>query len=81
MNFPLMISSVNGTKSGFPNRNTDLVTFTKEILNGKLHLLQSVMQIKSLISVLQPNKKTFLFKRAAKLYSTHYLCVIIILFN
>ena len=33
--FPLRISSVNVTKSA----TTDLVTFTEEILNGKLHFL------------------------------------------
>ena len=43
-----MISSVNETKSEKP---ADLVTFTEEILNGKLHFLCSVSPIKAL-----PNK-------------------------
>ena len=34
MKFPLRISSVNVTKSA---KTTDLVTFTEEILNEKLH--------------------------------------------
>ena len=38
--FPLRISSVNVTKSA---GNYDLVIFTKEILNGKLHFLSSVI--------------------------------------
>ena len=37
--FPLRISSVNVTKSEVP---ADLVTFTEEILHGKLHFLYSV---------------------------------------
>ena len=36
LSFPLRISSVNMTKSTV---FCDLVTFTEEILNGKLHLL------------------------------------------
>ena len=36
--FPLRISSVNVTKSA---GNCGLVTFTEEILNGKLHFLGS----------------------------------------
>ena len=36
LSFPLRISSVNMTKSAV---FCDLVTFTEEILNGKLHLL------------------------------------------
>ena len=36
--FPLRIYSVNVTKSA---RNCGLVTFTEEILNGKLHFLCS----------------------------------------
>ena len=39
--FPLKISSVNVTK---PMETADLVTFTEEILNGKLHCLYSVRQ-------------------------------------
>ena len=35
--FPLRISSVQGTRSA---RNSDLVTFTDEILNGKLHFFE-----------------------------------------
>ena len=38
--FPLRISSVNVTKSA--QKTADLVTFTGEILNGKLHFLCSV---------------------------------------
>ena len=44
--FPLRISSINVTKSQFP---ADLVTFTEEILNGKLHFLCIV------------NKRVFVF--------------------
>ena len=45
--FPLKISSANVTKStgscGFrPQVPADFVTFTEEILNGKLHFLCSV---------------------------------------
>ena len=36
--FPLRIFSVNATKS---TGNANLVTFTEEILNGKLHFLCS----------------------------------------
>ena len=35
-NFPLRISSVNVAK---PHLTEDLVTFTEEILNGKVHFL------------------------------------------
>ena len=38
--FPLRISSVNVTKPQFP---ADLVTFTEEILNGKLQFLCSAI--------------------------------------
>ena len=38
-NFPLRISSVNVANMQFP---ADLVTFTEEILNGKLHFLYLV---------------------------------------
>ena len=41
---PLMISSVNVTKSAV---SADLVTFTEEILNGKLHFLCSATKIGS----------------------------------
>ena len=41
--FPLRISSVNVTKSAVP---ADLVTFTEEILNGKLHFLCSEKTLK-----------------------------------
>ena len=34
MKFPSRVYSVNVTKSAIP---TDLITFTEEILNGKLH--------------------------------------------
>ena len=44
--FPLRISSVNVTKSATAN----LVTFTEEILNGKLHFLCRVSLILSLSS-------------------------------
>ena len=37
--FPLRISSVNVTE---PQETADLITFTEEILNGKLHFLCSV---------------------------------------
>ena len=42
--FPLRISSVNVIKSAEP---ADLVTFTEEILNEKLHFLCSEMLTKS----------------------------------
>ena len=39
--FPLGISSVNVTESAVWANQQDLVTFTKEIFNGKLHFLCS----------------------------------------
>ena len=39
--FPLGISSVNVTESAVWPNQQDLVTFTKEIFNGKLHFLCS----------------------------------------
>ena len=53
--FPLRISSVNVTKSsvscGFgPQFPKDLVTYTEEILNGKLHFLCSVISIFQIIA-------------------------------
>ena len=41
LSFPLRISSVNVTKSAYPQETADLVTFTKEILYGKFHFLHS----------------------------------------
>ena len=41
MKFPLKISSVNVTKSA---GTADLVTFTEEILNGKLQFLCSALK-------------------------------------
>ena len=42
-NFPLTISSVNVTKSA--EKPADLVTFTEEILNGKLRFLCCVLVV------------------------------------
>ena len=43
MKFSIKISSVNVTKSPFPS---DLVTFTEEILNVKLHVLFKIVSRK-----------------------------------
>ena len=43
--FPLRFYSVNVTK---PAVSADFITFTEEILNGKLHFLCSVQNIKTI---------------------------------
>ena len=48
--FPLMISLVNVTKF---QKTADLVTFTEEILNGKLHFLCSVKNITLMKTILK----------------------------
>ena len=53
--FPLGISSVNVTESAVWPNQQDLVTFTKEIFNGKLHFLCS--GCRKLCSVLNRSHK------------------------
>ena len=54
--FPLRIPSIKMAKPAFP---ADLVTYTEEILNGKLHFLRSLM-----IIMLSSNKNCFTFRRS-----------------
>ena len=60
--FPLSISSVNVTKSQFP---MNLVTFTEEILIGKLCFLCSVSTI---------NKQRNIIRVTLFMAADHYTC-------
>ena len=58
--FPLRISSVQGTRSA---RNSNMVTFTNEILNGKLHFFERGIYISRQVKEKDPKNRPLRYTR------------------